>query len=256
MSAKANAARPSAMPTACSQRRTGRAARAGRRIHCRAVPEALHRVQCRAMRGLASAYRRRRRTRSAESENHPEAEALIAATGATIREGGGEAFYHRGEDFIRLPPRGTFLTPADFYCTALHELGHWTAHPSRLNRDLSTASAHRLRARRTDRRTDQRLPVRAFGHRPRKYATPITWPLAGNSESGFPRDFPRGQPSQQSHRFPPRVSRAARGRNSDRRSGGIGASRTNPAPPAKRKTHGQGRSTPAKESRNEAPYHL
>ena len=66
----------------------------------------------------------------------PEAERLIAASGARIREGGGEAFYHRGEDFIRLPPRGTFLTPADYYCTALHELGHWTAHPFRLARDL------------------------------------------------------------------------------------------------------------------------
>jgi len=74
------------------------------------------------------------------SELVSEAEHLIAASGATIREGGGAAFYQRGEDFIRLPPRASFLTPADFYCTALHELGHWTAHPSRLNRDL----AHRF----------------------------------------------------------------------------------------------------------------
>jgi len=70
------------------------------------------------------------------SESSPDTEALIAATGAKFVEGGGEAFYHRGEDFIRLPYRETFLSPADFYCTALHELGHWTAHPSRLNRDL------------------------------------------------------------------------------------------------------------------------
>jgi antirestriction protein ArdC len=72
----------------------------------------------------------------APSEPSPEAEALIAATAAKFVEGGGEAFYHRGEDFIRLPYRETFLSPADYYCTALHELGHWTAHPSRLNRDL------------------------------------------------------------------------------------------------------------------------
>lgn len=71
------------------------------------------------------------------TERHPAAEALIAATGATIHEGGGEAFYHLGEDFIRLPPRGNFFIPADFYCTALHELGHWTAHPTRLARDLT-----------------------------------------------------------------------------------------------------------------------
>jgi antirestriction protein ArdC len=72
-----------------------------------------------------------------ETEKHPEAETLIDASGATIREECGAAFYHLGEDFIRLPPRGSFITPADFYCTALHELGHWTAHPTRLARDLA-----------------------------------------------------------------------------------------------------------------------
>ncbi len=72
----------------------------------------------------------------AESEKSPTAESLIAATGAKFVQGDGQAYYHRGEDFIRLPYRETFLSPADYYCTALHELGHWTAHPSRLNRDL------------------------------------------------------------------------------------------------------------------------
>jgi antirestriction protein ArdC len=71
-----------------------------------------------------------------DHEKSPAAEQLIAATGARIVEGGGEAFYHRGEDFIRLPHRESFLSQPDYYCTALHELGHWTAHPSRLNRDL------------------------------------------------------------------------------------------------------------------------
>ena len=44
--------------------------------------------------------------------------------------------YMQQPDVIRMPPRGSFHTPADFYATILHELGHWTAHPSRLNRDL------------------------------------------------------------------------------------------------------------------------
>ncbi len=66
----------------------------------------------------------------------PAAEALIAASGVAIREGGGEAYYHPRDDFIRLPPRDSFLSPADFYCTALYELTHATAHASRLNRDL------------------------------------------------------------------------------------------------------------------------
>ncbi|MDE3115198.1 MAG: DUF1738 domain-containing protein [Pseudomonadota bacterium] len=62
--------------------------------------------------------------------------ALIAATGAVIREGGGEAYYHRGEDFIRLPPRSSFISEADYLCTVYHELAHWTAANARLNRDL------------------------------------------------------------------------------------------------------------------------
>lgn len=70
------------------------------------------------------------------SQGGGDADALIAATGADIREGGGEAFYHSGEDFIRLPPRADFIGAADYACTALHELGHWTGHPSRLARDL------------------------------------------------------------------------------------------------------------------------
>jgi antirestriction protein ArdC len=71
---------------------------------------------------------------------HPDADlwtagnALVAATGATIREGGGEAFYHRGEDFIRIPSGAAFVSAADYFCTLFHELGHWSA--PRLNRDL------------------------------------------------------------------------------------------------------------------------
>ncbi len=75
-------------------------------------------------------------TSPAHTDSFPDAEALLIACGAIIREGGGEAYYHRAEDFIRLPPRADFLTAADHLCTALHEAIHWTAHPSRLNRDL------------------------------------------------------------------------------------------------------------------------
>lgn len=72
-----------------------------------------------------------------DHDKHRAAEALIAATGAVIRIGGGEAFYHPREDFIRLPPGADFVSAADYYCTILHELGHWTAHPTRLSRDLT-----------------------------------------------------------------------------------------------------------------------
>jgi antirestriction protein ArdC len=71
-----------------------------------------------------------------DHEKNPQAEALIAATGARIVEGGGEAFYHQREDLIRLPYRETFVSQSDYYGTIFHELGHHSAHPSRLNRDL------------------------------------------------------------------------------------------------------------------------
>ena len=65
------------------------------------------------------------------------AEALIAASGADFRTGGGEAFYHRGDDFIRVPPQNAFFDQINYYRTCFHELGHWTGHASRLARDLS-----------------------------------------------------------------------------------------------------------------------
>ncbi|HVT25491.1 MAG TPA: zincin-like metallopeptidase domain-containing protein [Rhizomicrobium sp.] len=71
-----------------------------------------------------------------EIQLSPDAERLITATCARIVEGAGEAFYHRGDDLIRIPSRETFVSTSDFYCTVLHELGHWTAHPTRLARDL------------------------------------------------------------------------------------------------------------------------
>ena len=65
------------------------------------------------------------------------ADAVVAATGADIRTGGGEAFYHPVKDYIQVPPRGTFFDPINYYRTLFHELGHWTGHGSRLSRDLA-----------------------------------------------------------------------------------------------------------------------
>ena len=65
-----------------------------------------------------------------------QADSFAAATGAAIREGGGEACYNSTDDFIRIPPAASFISAEDYGATLYHELGHWTAHPSRLNRDL------------------------------------------------------------------------------------------------------------------------
>ncbi len=62
------------------------------------------------------------------------AEEAIAATGADIRFGGGRAFYRPADDFIQLPVKEAFESPAEYYSTALHELAHWTGHESRLSR--------------------------------------------------------------------------------------------------------------------------
>ena len=64
------------------------------------------------------------------------AETLIADAGAEIRHGGTKAYYQPGSDYIQLPPRGAFPSAAGYYATTLHELVHWTAHPSRLDRQL------------------------------------------------------------------------------------------------------------------------
>ncbi|WP_144037897.1 ArdC family protein [Sphingopyxis sp. KK2] len=68
-------------------------------------------------------------------ETIPVAEALLAASGADIRIGGGEAYYSPSGDFVALPHQQAFRAQIDFYRTALHELGHWTGHGSRLGRD-------------------------------------------------------------------------------------------------------------------------
>ena len=56
---------------------------------------------------------------------------------AKIIYGGGQAFYKPSADEIHLPPKDVFFDMPEFYATALHEVGHSTGHPSRLNRDLT-----------------------------------------------------------------------------------------------------------------------
>jgi antirestriction protein ArdC len=65
----------------------------------------------------------------------PQVQALIDASGADFRIGGGEAYYSPGADVVAVPPQGAFGEPINWYRTALHELGHWTGHRSRLDRN-------------------------------------------------------------------------------------------------------------------------
>lgn len=66
------------------------------------------------------------------------AEQILQTSNAVIRHGEADrAFYRPSTDSIHLPHKHQFSTPDRYYATALHELGHWTGHESRLSRDLS-----------------------------------------------------------------------------------------------------------------------
>jgi len=67
-------------------------------------------------------------------------EDFIATTGADIRHGGDQAYFHRSKDFVQMPERTSFIgtrtsAPLEaYYAVLLHELTHWTGASSRLNR--------------------------------------------------------------------------------------------------------------------------
>lgn len=78
-------------------------------------------------------------TRKEQTWNAVErAEHILQASGARITHAAGDrAFYRPSTDSITMPERSQFPSADNYYATALHELGHWTGHPSRLDRDLS-----------------------------------------------------------------------------------------------------------------------
>ncbi|HCY54780.1 MAG TPA: antirestriction protein ArdC [Oceanicaulis sp.] len=67
----------------------------------------------------------------------PTVHAIISATGIDFRIGGDRAFYVPRHDYVQVPPPQAYFDTIDWHRTALHELGHATGHPSRLDRDLS-----------------------------------------------------------------------------------------------------------------------
>lgn len=65
------------------------------------------------------------------------AEQILVNSGAKIfHDQNDRAFYTSMRDEIHMPGRDQFETPQGYYSTALHELGHWTGHESRLDRKL------------------------------------------------------------------------------------------------------------------------
>ena len=66
-----------------------------------------------------------------------QAEQFFEQLGANIQHGGNRAYYRPSTDHIQMPPFEAFITPEAYYATLAHEATHWTAHKSRLDRDLS-----------------------------------------------------------------------------------------------------------------------
>ncbi|MDN3563727.1 ArdC family protein [Paeniroseomonas aquatica] len=69
----------------------------------------------------------------------PRVQALIATSGVDLRVGGERAYYDVLGDFICVPPPQAYFQPIDWHRTALHELGHWTGHASRLGREIANS---------------------------------------------------------------------------------------------------------------------
>lgn len=109
-----------------------------------------------------------------EHERHAQCEALVAATGAHIYHVGDKAYYRPATDTVHMPEREAFHTPDGYYAVLLHELGHWTGHPKRLDRDLSggfgseSYAREELRAEIASFMIGQRLDI---GHDPSWHAS-------------------------------------------------------------------------------------
>lgn len=76
--------------------------------------------------------------RSQNWDSLKRAEGILEASGAKIlHKAGDEAYYSPTRDVIVLPERYQFKERSGYYAAALHEVGHWAGHASRLDRDLS-----------------------------------------------------------------------------------------------------------------------
>jgi antirestriction protein ArdC len=69
-------------------------------------------------------------------ERLADADAFIAAIGATVEHGGDRAYYSPSRDVIVLPPPESFEAPEYYYATSLHEHSHLSGAKHRLAREF------------------------------------------------------------------------------------------------------------------------
>ncbi len=72
-----------------------------------------------------------------EPESWEPAEKLVRELSPKLRWGGDQAYYSPSHDAIRMPDRHRFQTQAGLYTVLMHEVGHWTGHSKRLDRELN-----------------------------------------------------------------------------------------------------------------------
>lgn len=64
---------------------------------------------------------------------------IIEASGAVIEHGTRRAAYSPSRDTIYMPERESFESDAAYYSVLLHEIGHWSGHESRMNREFGAS---------------------------------------------------------------------------------------------------------------------
>ncbi|PAF46746.1 hypothetical protein BKH41_08535 [Helicobacter sp. 12S02232-10] len=81
-----------------------------------------------------------------ESKLHKDIEAVLKNSKIPIIDniGSPRAFYDPQKDEITLPDKKYFDSLDSYYSTALHELGHSTGHPNRLNREMAGFSTDKI----------------------------------------------------------------------------------------------------------------
>jgi antirestriction protein ArdC len=72
-----------------------------------------------------------------ESQRIAHAERFCANLGIDVRHGGNQACYVPSKDFVQMPLFGSFRDGVAYYAVLLHECGHASGAPHRLDRDLS-----------------------------------------------------------------------------------------------------------------------
>ena len=89
--------------------------------------------------GLTLERRDDDRAHKSELKTHELAERVIQESGVrVVHERGDRAVYNMHTNHVTLPEREQFASANGYYQTALHELGHATGHPDRLNRATLT----------------------------------------------------------------------------------------------------------------------